>query len=329
MSVSDALKPPPGQVVDYVNSESIGHRVVDASLSTIVLATAAVVLRLIVKLRITKSPGWDDDGASVITPGMSLWLITSPCSIPTTQFIQINLVMYLFAIMFAKLSILIFYHRLFGVNVAFRRAVFAVSAIVVGYCLSLALATIFQCTPPAAVWDLKLRMQTNNCISLIKIEIAIGGFNIPTDIIILLLPAPMLWKLQMPWSRKLGLMAILATGIFVCATAIIRQAIIVSTLHDADQAWTIVDAITWLGIYPVEDSGSTDHEKHTYRVLVESHREKRMGKQGAPLANTMSEKSLPQIPLDIIRHEDVFRAQDRLDHDLESGSTQMRDRSGV
>ncbi len=60
MSVSDALKPPPGQVVDYVNSESIGHRIVDASLSTIILATTAVVLRLIVKLRITKSPGWDD-----------------------------------------------------------------------------------------------------------------------------------------------------------------------------------------------------------------------------------------------------------------------------
>lgn len=133
---------------------------------------------------------------------------------PTMQFIQINLVMYLFAIMFAKLSILMLYHRLFGVNVPFRRAVYAVSAIVVGYCLSLALATIFQCTPPAAVWDLKLRMQTGGkCISLIKIEIAIGGFNIPTDIIILLLPAPMLWRLQMPWSRKLGLMAILATGI--------------------------------------------------------------------------------------------------------------------
>lgn len=116
--------------------------------------------------------------------------------------------------MFAKLSILIFYHRLFGANVPFRRAVFAVSDLVVGYCLSLALATLFQCTPPAAVWDLKLRMAPETkCVSLIKIEIAIGGFNIPTDIIILLLPVSMLWKLQMRWSRELGLMAILATGI--------------------------------------------------------------------------------------------------------------------
>lgn len=68
MSVSDALKPPPGQVVDYVNSESIGHRIVEASLSTIALATTAVVLRLIVKLRITKSPGWDD-GKPPLQPG--------------------------------------------------------------------------------------------------------------------------------------------------------------------------------------------------------------------------------------------------------------------
>lgn len=58
--VSSALQPPPGQSVDYFHSESIGHRVVEASLSTIALATTVVVLRLIVKLRITKSSGWDD-----------------------------------------------------------------------------------------------------------------------------------------------------------------------------------------------------------------------------------------------------------------------------
>ncbi|KAL9038759.1 MAG: hypothetical protein Q9180_002936 [Flavoplaca navasiana] len=68
MSVNSALKPPPGQVVDYVHSESIGHRVVEASLSTIALATIAVVLRLIVKLRITKSAGWDDSA-----PVVNIW----------------------------------------------------------------------------------------------------------------------------------------------------------------------------------------------------------------------------------------------------------------
>lgn len=85
---------------------------------------------------------------------------------------------------------------------------------VVGYCLATALAIILQCTPPAATWDLMYRVKTNaHCASLIDIDIAIGGFNIPSDIFILLLPMPMLLKLQMSLRKKLGLVAIMATGI--------------------------------------------------------------------------------------------------------------------
>ncbi|KAL9038760.1 MAG: hypothetical protein Q9180_002937 [Flavoplaca navasiana] len=159
--------------------------------------------------------------------------------------------------MFAKLSILIFYHRLFGVNVPFRRAVFAVSALVVGYCLSLALATLFQCTPPAAV----------------------KGFLSATS-----------------------LRSLLPSAFF-------------SNKSD--------------GVYPVEDNGSTEHEKHTYRVLVESGREKRLGDQGGQFADKGSEKTSPQIPLDILHQADVFRGHGRLDHDLESGSDQVKNRSGA
>ena len=115
--------------------------------------------------------------------------------------------------MFIKLSILTFYHRLFSVNRRFRWALYVTMALVVGYCISIALAVIFQCLPPAAVWDLMLREHSVCHVSLIKVDVAIGGFNIPTDIIILILPLPMLWKLQMPLAKKLGLIAILATGI--------------------------------------------------------------------------------------------------------------------
>lgn len=60
MSVSNALEPPPGQVVDYGHSPDIGQRLVDASLISIAIATSAVVLRMTAKLCITRSPGWDD-----------------------------------------------------------------------------------------------------------------------------------------------------------------------------------------------------------------------------------------------------------------------------
>ena len=168
------------------------------------------------------------------------------------QWIIANTVVYLLAIMFAKLSILIFYYRLMGINKHFRWALYCVATLVIGYCLSLTLALIFQCTPPAAVWSLAMRPQAQ-CLNMVEIDVAIGAFNIPTgklpctssttlsevyagaarrvlqsdaylslttltpessiDVIILVLPIPLLWSLQMPLPKKLGLMGILATGI--------------------------------------------------------------------------------------------------------------------
>ena len=131
-----------------------------------------------------------------------------------SKWIQMTTVFYLVAIMFAKLSILLFYNRLFGVNKAFRWTAYGAMVFVVGYCLGTAFAIIFQCTPPAATWDLMYRVQTGvHCLSLIDIDIAIGGLNIPSDIFILLLPMPMLSKLQMPLPKKLGLAAVMATGV--------------------------------------------------------------------------------------------------------------------
>ena len=60
MSAADALKPPPGEVINYVNSPSIGYKVVSVSAATISLAILAVAIRLGVKFGVTKSPGWDD-----------------------------------------------------------------------------------------------------------------------------------------------------------------------------------------------------------------------------------------------------------------------------
>ena len=60
MSVSDALRPPPGVKIDYVHSIDRGYQVVDASLISISLAAILVSVRLVVKAGITHSFGWDD-----------------------------------------------------------------------------------------------------------------------------------------------------------------------------------------------------------------------------------------------------------------------------
>lgn len=125
---------------------------------------------------------------------------------------QISNVLYLMCIMLAKVSILLFYNRLFGINKRFRLISYGVMAFVVSYCVASAFTIVFQCTPPKATWNLLLRV-TSHCLSIIKIDIAIGAFNIASDIFILFLPIPMLWQLRMPVSQRLGLIVVMTTGI--------------------------------------------------------------------------------------------------------------------
>lgn len=121
---------------------------------------------------------------------------------------------YLMAVMFAKISILLFYKRLFGVHRHFRLALYGTMVFVVGYCGGASLAVLFKCSPMSATWSADREKWGNaNCLSLTIIHSVIGGFNVASDLFILLLPFPILWRLQMPLPKKLGTSAVIATGI--------------------------------------------------------------------------------------------------------------------
>ena len=112
--------------------------------------------------------------------------------------------------MFAKISILILYLRLFKVNRLFRYVDFALMALVISYCTSLLLAILFGCQPLARIWNSSI---PGTCLNLTAIDFTIGGFNIFTDAAILVLPLPLVWKLHVTKARMIGLVAVFATGV--------------------------------------------------------------------------------------------------------------------
>lgn len=126
------------------------------------------------------------------------------------QWYQIDNVFYLMAVLFAKLSILLLYLRLFKVNRTFRLFDFALMSLVVSYCISLALSILFACEPLARTWDSSI---PGTCpVDILKVDFAIGGFNIFTDTAILILPIPIVWRLQISTTRLIGLMLVFGTG---------------------------------------------------------------------------------------------------------------------
>jgi hypothetical protein len=117
-----------------------------------------------------------------------------------------------------KLSILLFYLRVF-VNRGLRRATMAAIIFVSVWSVGNILQVFLICRPFAKTYTPQL---DGTCGDQVASFIAIGSFNIITDVIILTLPLPTVWALKMSTPAKLGLTGVFLVGLIVSVIGIIR-----------------------------------------------------------------------------------------------------------
>jgi len=114
---------------------------------------------------------------------------------------------YLFTTALTKVSILLLYRRLF--TPFLQIATFVIGLIICAWCISGVLVTSFQCDPISAVWDFDLDA---TCIDPVAFSLAIALSGVLTDLIVLVLPLQMVWRLHLPIRKKLVLSAIFSLG---------------------------------------------------------------------------------------------------------------------
>lgn len=112
---------------------------------------------------------------------------------------------------------------IFGTSRMFLRVAYAVMAFVIAFGIAIAVSDFLTCRPLAKYWDPLL---PGVCEDQIASSVALGSCNVATDFIIVLLPMPMVWRLQMATQRKIELTVVFALGflqvplsIFVCSGA--------------------------------------------------------------------------------------------------------------
>ena len=167
----------------------------------------------------------------------------------------------LFAI---KMSILLFYHRLFHVQHWFRTAwwINVVSAIL--WLVGSTLFYIFQCTPIDFFWT-HLGAVTPNpslyvdpqgyCTSgAAKIGAPILVNNL-SDVAVLLLPIPVVFGLKTTWTKRVRLILLFSIGALAAASGFARLATLFTSDGDATCEYPISDAECPCMIYePFTDS---------------------------------------------------------------------------
>ncbi|KAI4210002.1 MAG: hypothetical protein LQ351_007109 [Letrouitia transgressa] len=150
-------------------------------------------------------------------------------------------VLYNPAIACVKFSFLLFFRRVFPGR-RFHALLWLVGTIVFIYSWIIIFSAIFQCQPIRATWDMSVKHA--KCMKFNVEVVVFAVFNVITDVTILIIPIPILWKLQIPWSKKVQLMAVFLTGIFVCVVSAYRVPK-EAFLSLADAPWSNVDPCVW------------------------------------------------------------------------------------
>jgi hypothetical protein len=84
------------------------------------------------------------------------------------------------------------------------------------------LVTMFGCRPYAATWDLKVRLATQNCVDVYKYVLAFASMWTITDAWILMLPIPLVWRLDATIQRKVATWMLFALGALVCVASALK-----------------------------------------------------------------------------------------------------------
>ncbi|MCJ1455501.1 hypothetical protein MMC28_005856 [Mycoblastus sanguinarius] len=126
---------------------------------------------------------------------------------------------YTVSIFAIKLSILFLYRRIFPQR-WFKHTLIVLGGFIVAYTLAQVFYVIFQCVPISSAWNPN---ETGKCVPYGSLALAMGIVNILTDITMLILPIPLLWKLNVSGTRKWMLTVMFSLGGFVCITSIVRQ----------------------------------------------------------------------------------------------------------
>ncbi|KAF2011828.1 hypothetical protein BU24DRAFT_425657 [Aaosphaeria arxii CBS 175.79] len=243
------LPPPPGVTPNIHFSQSKWN--ILTQVLCITITTIFILLRFVTKY-VASLPLCADDWVSLgawalSTIYSSLCLALGPLgigihawNISPTKFQRFNKVGYVIevlngpAIFTTKLAILLLLIRIFRIKKRFVLFVSVFSAVLGLYYIATTLVVTFICNPVPKFWDQK---RPGKCLNTNVIFICNCVVSLVTDVMILVLPLPVIWSLNMTLKQKIGSSFALAVGAVACVMGVLRLEVSVRTMDDYDKSY--------------------------------------------------------------------------------------------
>ncbi|KAJ5060421.1 hypothetical protein J3E72DRAFT_289403 [Bipolaris maydis] len=218
------LPPPEGVVPDFSGARSpLQQKILVSYIAITSISTFFLGLRLYTRIFLSRNPGFDDlivffswlgcvswfaICASAFRYGFGLhaWNVTPDQLTGYLKTLIAICIIYVWTPALTKFSLLVLYYRI-STQAWMRIAIYAIGVLTFGYTLSITIVVVGPCNP--------LTDKDGTCLKDINLFMAI--INILTDFLIILLPLPMLYALQLRLKQKvlLGIVFTLGSGVIV------------------------------------------------------------------------------------------------------------------
>ncbi|KAL5120806.1 hypothetical protein ACEQ8H_001287 [Pleosporales sp. CAS-2024a] len=155
--------------------------------------------------------------------------------------------MYLASVALTKISILLFYLRIFPQK-GLRKVIWVTIVICILYMIGFVTATAFQCLPIRNAWERWDGEHPGRCFNLNADAWASAAVNIFLDLLVVILPMRQISKLAMSTRRKLGVMLMFLGGLFVTIVSMLRLRYLVNYAHTDNVTWDYLPVGYWSAV---------------------------------------------------------------------------------
>ncbi|KAL2681293.1 hypothetical protein Neosp_008904 [[Neocosmospora] mangrovei] len=252
---------PPGAVPDFDNPEDVFYTL-NVAMTSICVSFVVIFfgIRIYVKRTITHKLLTEDWTCSVAFvhldhhvlsdlarygAGYHAWEIRKPEYYNWLKWFYASTVVYCPAAFFTKATILLLMARVFAIERRVSKGIkIFIWCLLLGY-IPIEFLRIFTCFPIRTYWDPSVR--NAHCLNQRKIFFSSLSLSIVTDLIILIVPIPLTWKLRMPLRKKIKIVLLLGAGGVATALTMFRTYKAVRFLDSDDITvdYTPIDILTY------------------------------------------------------------------------------------
>ncbi|KAF6830169.1 integral membrane protein pth11-like protein [Colletotrichum musicola] len=160
---------------------------------------------------------------------------------------------YAAAVTSTKVSILLLYRRLFsakgGLGRLYSIMFWTATCLTTVYPLILWISIACACRPVSYYWNQYIGAE-GSCINVNLFFLVLGIVNMFNDIVILFVPVPQIWQLQLNKRTKTSIIGIMLLGGFVCVASIVRIYYLNGLFQNVDVTWWMGPSFAWSSLEP-------------------------------------------------------------------------------